>query len=299
MSRSFVSHTVVSLATLSLLSACGTPAGVSSLDNTSPLPTEKQQSIRIQFAPEVNGAPFRCGQSYTGVGTTQSTLTPKDFRLYVSQVHLMTAAGEAVPLTLTPNAWQHHNLALLDFEDKTGDCESGTSATNLEITGTVPAGDYTGIQFELGVPFDMNHQDASTAPAPLNLTSMFWVWRFGYKFTRIDFATTGMPQGYFIHLGSTGCTGNSDIPTTAPLQCENPNRGQITLNSFKPDNDVIVADLGALLQDSDIDVNQAESAAGCMSGNDDADCNAILPALGVDFNGTPAQQRLFSVRSAQ
>ncbi len=321
MSRSFVLRAFTGLTALSIFTACGAPAGVSSLEaNGEALPTAETQAMRIQFTPEVNGVPFRCGQSYTGIGSTQSTLTPKDFRLYVNQVQLVNAAGESVPMTLTQNAWQHDDLALLDFEDKSGDCESGTVDTNFEITGTVPAGEYTGLKFELGVPFAMNHQDASKAPSPLNLTSMFWVWRFGYKFTRIDFATTGQPQGYFIHLGSTGCTGTAtkdtehtmhvqheghdhgeeaESLTTAPLQCEYPNRGTIALNNFQPESDSIVVDLGAVLKDSNVDINQPETPGGCMSGEDDSDCDAIMPALGVAFKGKPAQQRLFSVRSAQ
>ena len=261
------------------------------------------------------------------MGLSQSTLTPKDFRMYVNGVELLKANGEAVPMTLEQDGrWQHQTLALLDFEDKTGDCESGTAETRFAVTGTVPKGAYTGVRFKLGVPFEMNHQDASQAPSPLNLTSMFWVWRFGYKFARIDFATTGIPQGYFIHLGSTGCTGvaatkaaeadeahgemhvhhvghaddagdaGEESNTTAPLACSAPNQGTITLNNFNPATDTVVADLGELLKETDVDVNMPDTASGCMSGADDSDCQRILPALGVPFNGIAPQQRFFKVR---
>lgn len=327
-SRSFAT----AITGLALLSACGVPAGVSSLDDTTTqVPAAEAQAMRIQFSPEVNSAPFRCGQTYTNIGTSQSTLTPKDFRMYVNSVELLNAKGEAVPMVLTQDGrWQHDNLALLDFEDKTGACESGTSDTRLEVTGTVPKGEYTGVRFNLGVPFAMNHQDVSQAASPLNLTSMFWVWRSGYKFTRIDFATTGMPQGYFIHLGSTGCTGVAEskvseahgdmhvqvegedhatvavpvttaVPTeesstSAPLACSAPNQGSITLTNFNPDTDTIVADLGQLLKGTNVDTNVPETASGCMSGTDDGDCKTILPAMGVAFDGVNPQQQFFKVR---
>lgn len=341
MSHSFFSSRIsqglmgaLALSLTGVITACGVSSGVSHLDSdTTPQP------MRVQFAPEVNGAPFRCGTSYDGVGSTQSTLTPKDFRFYIHNVNLVNAAGETVPMTLDQDSrWQLEQLALMDFEDKTGACESGTPDTHMELTGTVPAGEYKGLSFELGVPFDMNHQDVTKAASPLNLTSMFWVWRSGYKFARIDFATTGVPQGYFIHLGSTGCTGmasdanaqsdvqpemamadmshSADTPamgehtmqvkaetahdmgsesrTTPPMQCSQPNRSQIVLSDFNPDTDVVVADLGQMLKDVNIDTNVADTPSGCMSGMDDGDCRTVLPAMGVDFDGVSGEQRLFT-----
>lgn len=323
-SRSFA----VAMTGLALLSACGAPAGVSSLEpaesTENQTPAVEMQAIRIQFAPEVNGVPFRCGETYPNVGASQSTLTPKDFRMYINSVEVRNTDGKVVPVTLDQDGrWQQNNLALLDFEDKTGDCESGTPDTRFEVTGTVPKGEYTGVRFNLGVPFSMNHQDASQASSPLNLTSMFWVWRFGYKFTRIDFATTGIPQGYFIHLGSTGCTGVAEAKaaesahddmhiqhegedhgaapteesnTSPPLDCRAINQGSITLSDFNADTDTIVADLGELLKKTDIDSNMPDTASGCMSSPEDDDCQTILPALGVAFKDIAPQQRFFKVR---
>jgi uncharacterized repeat protein (TIGR04052 family) len=315
MTRFYPRSFAAAMTTLALLSACGAPAGVSSLE------ASETQAMRIQFTPEVNGAPFRCDQTYPNVGTSKSTLSPKDFRMYVNSVELLNAKGEAIPMTLAQDGlWQHDNLALLDFEDKTGGCESGTTDTRFEVTGTVPKGEYTGVRFNLGVPFEMNHQDASQAPSPLNVTSMFWVWRYGYKFTRIDFGTTAIPQGYFIHLGSTGCTGVAETKTsashgdmhvqhegedhgtaeesntTAPLACSAPNQGSITLTNFNPETDTIVADLGELLKETDVDVNMPDTASGCMSTAEDSDCKTILPALGVAFDGIAPQQHFFKVR---
>lgn len=253
------------------------------------------QAIQVVFEPTIHGEAFQCQQSYTGVGRQHSTIRIQDFRLYVSGLRLINAQGEEVPLTLEQNTFQHQNLALLDFEDATGHCQ-GTPATHHTITASVPPGHYRGLKFELGVPFALNHQNPVMAPSPLNMSSMFWVWRFGYKFARLDFASTGMPQGYFIHLGSTECLGSAKAnnlsndashstsrATEAPLHCENPNRPTIFLPDFDPLQSHIPVrlDVGTLLQNSNVDTNQAQSAAGCMSGTDDKDCDAIFEQLGL------------------
>ncbi|PJN92728.1 metallo-mystery pair system four-Cys motif protein, partial [Amaricoccus sp. HAR-UPW-R2A-40] len=48
-----------------------------------------------------------------------------------------------------------------------------------------------GLAFEIGVPFDLNHGDPTLAPAPLDLTAMFWTWRGGYKFLKFEVAPEG------------------------------------------------------------------------------------------------------------
>ena len=37
-----------------------------------------------------------------------------------------------------------------------------------------PAGEYTGLQFRVGVPPELNHLDAAVAPAPLNDPGLWW-----------------------------------------------------------------------------------------------------------------------------
>ncbi|MBP8274149.1 MAG: metallo-mystery pair system four-Cys motif protein, partial [Acidobacteria bacterium] len=160
--------------------------------------------VKIAFAAVVGDKPFACGQSYAGIGTTKSTITVSDFRMFISGVSLIDAAGKATPVALTQDGkWQNGEVALLDFENGTATCSNGTPDVNAEITGTVPAGQYVGLRFDMGLPFDVNHRDPTKQPSPLNLTRLFWNWNGGYKFARIDMKTTGMPQGWVLHLGST------------------------------------------------------------------------------------------------
>lgn len=312
-----LSHSVLVPFILCSLLACQ-PAGGPAQAQTNAPQSAALQDIEIRFAAAVNGEAFDCGKSYANVGTTASTLTPLDFRFYVHNLRLVNAAGEAVSLQLVQDGkWQYQNLALLDFEDKSAGCSSGNPDTHFVVKGKVPAGTYKGLQFGLGVPFELNHQDMNRAASPLNLSSLFWNWRGGYKFTRIDFASTGQPNGYSIHLGSTGCTGmgtsamriqhgdedhgseshgaahSSESQVIPPAQCTYANRPEVSLPDFEPTQHTVVADLGQLLRASNIDVNQADTASGCMSGPDDADCQGIFQQLGLPFGTMPASPQGF------
>lgn len=267
------------------------------------------QAVDLQFAAQINGQAFECGKSYSNIGTTKSTITPSDFRVYVSQLELLNADGRAVPVTLAQDkTWQLENIALLDFENGQGPCRNGTPATNMSIKGTVPAGTYTGIKFTVGVPFSRNHGDPTVSPAPLSSTAMFWNWQGGYKFIKFDMATSGQAalsappaahgggnaSGFSVHLGSTVCASGSK--TQAPTGCQNANRMEISLADFNPAKNVVVLDMGRVLSNSNVDMNTPGTAPGCMSFPKDADCPAVMGALGLAYEGAPAggPQRLVS-----
>lgn len=242
-----------------------------------------QQPLSIRFKAVVGSADLACGKSYPNVGTTKSTITPRDFRFYVHNVRLLDHDGKEVPVELKQDdKWQLDNLALLDFENATGSCSNGTPDTNDTVFGTVPGGDhYTGLRFTLGVPFEKNHTDLTKMPPPLNLTALSWVWNAGRKFARLDFSSTGAPRGYAIHLGSTGCMPD-DTKSTIPTNCSEPNRVEVTLTDFDPAKDVVFADLAALLQDSNVD-QAGKMMSGCMSGPSTAACGALFSNFGLPF----------------
>ena len=295
-------------AVAALLAAC----------TTAPTPTAASsaaapQAVTVRFAAQINGQPFACGQSYAGVGTTRSTVTPSDYRFYVSDVSLVDEAGRAVPVTLAQDGvWQLDNIALLDFENGSGPCRNGTTGMNTEVRGTVPAGRYVGLRFTLGVPFARNHGDPTVAPSPLNLTAMFWNWQGGYKFVKFDTASSGLQaapaaagaghggaaaSGFSVHLGSTMCAAASR--TEAPkAECTNPNRVAVAFERFDATKQTVVADIGAVLAGANVDVNAPNTSPGCMSFPGDADCPPVMGALGLAYGGAAAfgPQRLFSIR---
>ena len=102
----------------------------------------------------------------------------------------------------------------------------------------------------------------------------------------------GLPRGYAIHLGSTGCTPN-ETKITVPMKCSEPNRPEIELAGFDPARDVVIADLAALLKDSNVDSNQEHTAVGCMSAPDDSDCAPLFANFGLPFAGRPAGNQSF------
>lgn len=251
--------------------------------------------LSIDFAAVVGRAPLECGRSFEGLGTSKSSITITDFRMYLSNVRLLNTAGAETPVELTQDGvWQHGKVALLDFENATGACSNGTPDTRRVVQGTVPAGRYTGLRFDVGLPFDVNHRDPTLQPSPLNLTRMFWNWNAGYKFARIEMRTTGQPKGWMLHLGSTNCRPRNG-PTSVPTECGEENRPTITLAKFDAGSQIVEFDLAALLSDSDVDVNTPETAAGCMSAATDPECGGLLRAFGLAVGaGTPAPtQRVF------
>ena len=253
----------------------------------------EDQSVTIRFQAMIGSETFACGKTYSGIGTTHSRITPRDFRFYIHNVRLLDESGKPVPVELDQDSkWQLDDLALLDFEDGTAGCVNGTPEVNDRIIGHVPAGHYSGLLFKVGVPFNKNHTDLTTQPPPLNLTALNWVWNAGRKFARLDFSSSGLPRGYAIHLGSTGCTPN-ETKITVPTTCTAPNRPEVELFGFNPSSDAVIADLAALLKGTNVDVNQEKTAEGCMSAPDDFDCTSIFANFGLPFAGKLAGEQSF------
>jgi uncharacterized repeat protein (TIGR04052 family) len=167
------------------------------------------------------------------------------------------------------------------------------------VRGTVPSGEYTGVEVTVGVPFALNHQDPTVSPSPLNSTAMFWNWQGGYKFIKFDTSSSGVSDQkpaapnamgpvtrYSVHLGSTMCAGTSK--TQPPQACQSPNRMTVRFDGFDLAKGVVVADMGAVLSQANVDVNAQGTSPGCMSFPKDADCPPVMGALGLAYDGVPA-----------
>ncbi|MCO4099012.1 MAG: metallo-mystery pair system four-Cys motif protein [Gemmatimonas sp.] len=252
--------------------------------------------ITVRLRGAVGADAFSCTQSYADIGTSKATVTASDFRFYVHNVRLVNAAGDTVRAALAPQApWQDADVALVDFENGAGSCANGTAETRDVVTVLAPAGTYRGLAFTLGVPFARNHADLSAQAPPLSLSRLFWSWNGGYKFLRVDMRATqadSAATAWVIHLGSTGCAGEAGAK--APSRCAQPNRAEIRIAGFNPQEDVVVADLAALLARSDVRRNQPQTAMGCMSAPSDVDCGGLFASLGLSHpNGTGADSPAF------
>ncbi len=286
-----------------MLAACGGGSNGGGSQDRDANNTPTPRTVSIAFSAIADSQPVACGTSYT-LGTAATEMTLRDFRFYVHDLRLVTSTGTEVAVTLDQNDWQNGDVAMLDFQNKDNNCTGADKAIHTAITGTVPDGSLTfsGVRFTVGIPEDRNHLLNSSAPSPLNAIGMFWSWRSGYKFMRLDFnlatpgviTSTGAPlTAWYFHLGSTNC------PDVIPYVCSNINRPEIALDSFNPDSDSIQIDYAALVADSNLSVESTGMPVGCMSGTTDAECPEMFTALGLNLasgeNDASLVQTVFSV----
>jgi uncharacterized repeat protein (TIGR04052 family) len=248
--------------------------------------------VVVPFAAVVDGAAFACDGVYEGVGAGGATFSPKDARLYVHGVTLL-AGDEERPVALTDDgAFQSDGVALLDFEDDSGSCETGSARTHTSLTGTVASLDgVTGLRFTVGVPVAKNHLDAATAAPPLNDPGMFWAWASGYKHVKVE-GSTAVKDTVFFHLGAQTCSGDPGA-----FVCEHENTAPVTLDY--QDGDTVDVDIGAIFAGVDVDAALAagDGLPGCMSFDADPECAPMFGAFGLDYEGSAAPaQTVFAVR---
>ncbi|WP_438014628.1 MbnP family copper-binding protein [Sorangium sp. So ce315] len=239
--------------------------------------------VELKFEGRVGDDVFSCEDSYA-VGTSQTEVRLNDFRVYLHDVRLRRADGELVPVTLDQDGlWQHQDVVLLDFEDRSGSCANGTQETNSVVRGAVPAGEYDGLSFKVGVPPELNHGDASTAPSPLNLSGLWWGWTAGYKFLRIDSITAADQGAFIVHVGSTSCAKGADGEVT----CERPNIAEVAFQDVDPLATTVLVDYAALVLNSDVG-GSAGADGGCMSEPENPACALVFTQLGIDIaDGSP------------
>lgn len=307
--------TMAGTAALALvMPGCGGSSG-STTNSGSEQPGSESRQLTIPFSAVSGATALACDAVLTGLGTSGSDARLAAFGFYVHDVTLLTADGSEVAVTLAENDWQANGVALVDFQDKLDFCAGDAKPTNTVVVGQVDhvAGtDYRGIRFTLGVPTALNHQDATSATAPLNNTAMFWNWQGGYKFARFDVEPVGgvarpddaafTSARWNFHLGSTNCTPDPrETDSGAAVSCEQPNRPTVELDGFTPGFDGgtvsgIRIDYAALVATSNLGLDQS-GPAGCMSGLSDPECAALFARLGMAFNDNAADQpqSVFSV----
>ncbi|MDZ4724631.1 MAG: metallo-mystery pair system four-Cys motif protein [Leptospira sp.] len=209
----------------------------------------------------------------------------RDARFFVYDVKLVRADGTTSDFTLTPdNTFQSSTVALLDFENKTGDCTVGTTDTNTTLKGFAVSGIYVGVQFKIGVPDDQNKLLNTTASAPLNASGMYWSWTSGYKFLKFEWlAKEGAGTTNQFHLGGGTCTGGNG----SNLNCSYPNVPTVTVKTtnnttWNPTTNPVYLDVKTLVNGTNSNLSDGGAAYTCMSGNTTARCKVLLNNVGVN-----------------
>ena len=233
--------------------------------------------------------PFTVTWGGDGVGCDDSEIALSDLRFYLSSLEFVDTDGDAHRLELHREIpWQQPDLALIDLENGQGPCRSGSAENFSYVVGGVPPGEYRALRFTVGVPFDRNHANPLTAKAPLDDPAMHWHWRSGYKFIRAGVTTIN--DGFWIHVGSTGCEG-----TVRNISgCRFPNRVTVELVGFVPNSDAVAIDLKAFFDGVDLDNGVPGD---CSSGPAESACIAPFAALGIDFEtgALEGRQSVFSI----
>ena len=238
--------------------------------------------LSIPFIVEFAGQDINCNSD------SDTWLT--DLRFYVADISVLDGDGNLTPVRLhRDEIWQQEKITLIDLEHGGANCINGTGGVNQILRGAVPAGDYKGLQFTLGVPFDFNHRDPLLAEAPLDDAAMHWHWRGGYKFLRAGIGNAG--DSFWIHLGSTGCAGTIQNITG----CTAPNRVTVTLNDIAPRQAAVVIDLAGLIKPGEL---ADGTATDCSSGPAEEHCATAFAAFGIDHASGKqvGKQTIFSGR---
>ena len=167
--------------------------------------------LELPIAPVLEGQPFVHGEP--NVYSTGGTITPLNFRFYVSEVQLLTAGGGTVPVDLVTGdgLLQPYDVHLFIAED----------AASHTPRVLAPPGTYTGVSFLLGLNAACNTPNANGRMAPLSATSqMTWPPIFGYLFLRYEarFSADGQDAGagaapppLIIHMGGTPNTSSAPV----------------------------------------------------------------------------------------
>ncbi len=248
---------------------------------------DELQQVTLTFRAQFGAEPFACGSEVAEVAASQETVSPADLRLFLQDIVLFRADdGTEVKLVLDAREpFQAYDTVLLDFEDGTGECAAtGNAATNHEVTGRLPRGEYRGLAFSQGVPEAVNHLDPVGMKAPLNGGLLHWGWQGGYLFLRAELKhETGKSSA---HLGSTACTGSP----SEGYACSKSNRARVVLPDFDLASQEVVFDVAELFKEADL----TKPCHGMGPA-----CDPFFAALGISTEDGRADESLQRVYRAE
>lgn len=257
---------------------------------------DKKNSLRLVFSLMYEGKIVNCKKGELGFITEGRFVRIDRFAFYVHQPSLVIDKTET-SLRLVDNQWQSQGTGLIYFNNK---CQSDNTNSNVNVnvnSNQTLELDLSNqfihdnldnkqseivLNFNIGVPFAQNHLNPLIQASPMNVSSMFWSWRNGYKFMRLDLRTD--TDGFAFHLGNLGCQSTSSVRAPqAPCQQSNVIKTAIELNQDLVETeqgiDINIAfDLSMLLKNVSI---RREHSCMFMGLEQKENCASILqPLLG-------------------
>ncbi|MCZ4243713.1 MbnP family protein [Pedobacter punctiformis] len=176
--------------------------------NNDSIATDTKSSFNIEFENQVNGAALTLGTS------TYKNAKGEDFKInvfkyYVSNVKLTKADGTvfAVP----------ESYFLID---------ASKDNSKMITLNNIPTGDYTKIEYTIGVDYARNFAGAQTgALDPTN--GMFWTWNSGYIFVKLEGTSpqsTAPNNALTFHIGGVLDPNNTIRTFATEINAANPLR---------------------------------------------------------------------------
>lgn len=160
---------------------------------STPIAQNGDMKVSFDFVFGSNMLPWEIGKTMVHT-KTGDTLTFSLFKFYVSNIKLKDANG---------NWWSAPNSYYLLCTD----CEEGYAFTVKNI----PVGNYTEMQYTMGVDSAANRLGAGTGALSL-ANNMYWDWNSGYIMLKAEGTSPNSPSGNFIfHLG--GYMGTDNVIT--------------------------------------------------------------------------------------
>lgn len=208
----------------------------------------------------------------------------RQLQFYLANIEGQSKQGlwQKLPMKVTP--FQSSNVALIG-----SNCQQANTEHNWQVKfqESFNAANYNRIRFTLGVPFEFNHINPLQQQSPLNLPSMFWVWRSGHKFLRLELLSENR-ESWMFHLGSTGCQSMS--PVRAPITpCTNPNQARVELPM--PADSKLRFNLSALLKNLQLSDNTS-----CQSSPNNNNCRPLFERFGL-LKNNQMEQVVFEVNN--
>ena len=170
-------------------------------------PVKQQYEVAVVLA--FKGQPVNCNSLIVN----EQNWTIHNLAFYLSDFYVSRSSDLNIAQSNHGKEQKVHQISLVRFDQVTCQGRFRFSVESL-------ASEKQFLHFTLGLPFTLNHQNPVTQPSPLNEPDMFWTWRTGYKFFRIDMESD--LDSWAWHLGSVGC--HSVAAVRAPEKnCEQPN----------------------------------------------------------------------------